>query len=212
MAIEIERKYLVRDTSVVTGLIGTRIIQGYLTCSSMVVRIRVAGGKAFLTLKSNGGGLTRTEFEYEVPLADAEELLSTFCLLGSVEKIRYSILVGDLTFDIDVFQQELLGLVVAEVELPSEDHPVPELSWLGSEVSRDPRYRNSALAASRLLPIRAFATLEKLLASDRRQAIGAASRRPKLITITCLRVQHINHLRSPRGPPCPGTFTTHRSL
>lgn len=153
MATEIERKFLVRDTSVLVGLTGIRIAQGYLANNGMVVRVRVAGDKGFLTLKGNTKGLSRAEFEYEVPLGDAEALLTGFASLGRVEKIRYYIPVGDLTFEVDVFEKELSGLVVAEVEVPSEEHHVPQLVWLGTEVSRDFRYRNSELAISRTIPV-----------------------------------------------------------
>ena len=152
MPTEIERKFLVRDVSVLVGLTGTRMSQGYLADNGMIVRVRVAGDKGFLTLKGKTTGLSRAEFEYPVPLADAEALLSGFATLGRIEKVRYYIPVGDLTFEVDVFEQELAGLVVAEVELPSEDHPVPELAWLGADVSLDARYRNSELAVSRTIP------------------------------------------------------------
>lgn len=152
MPIEIERKFLVRNTSVLAGLRGTKMAQGYLADNGMVVRVRVAGDKGFLTLKGKTQGLSRAEFEYEVPLEDAEALLSGFTSLGRVEKVRYYIPVGELTFEVDVFEKELAGLVVAEVELPSEEHPVPQLDWLGDDVSLDPRYRNSELAVSRAIP------------------------------------------------------------
>jgi adenylate cyclase len=106
-----------------------------------------------LTLKGKTKGLSRAEFEYEVPLEDAEALLAGFASLGRVEKVRYCIPVGDLVFEVDVFEKELSGLVVAEVELPTEEHPVPQLDWLGAEVSHDPRYRNSELAVSRSIPV-----------------------------------------------------------
>ena len=153
MATEIERKFLVRDTSVLAGLTGTKMAQGYLADNGMVVRVRVAGDKGFLTLKGKTKGLSRAEFEYEVPLEDAEALLAGFASLGRVEKVRYCIPVGDLVFEVDVFEKELSGLVVAEVELPTEEHPVPQLDWLGAEVSHDPRYRNSELAVSRSIPV-----------------------------------------------------------
>jgi adenylate cyclase len=152
MATEIERKFLVRNTSMLEGLTGTKMAQGYLADNGMVVRVRVAGDKGFLTLKGKTKGLSRAEFEYEVPLKDAVELLTDFASLGRVEKVRYYIAVGDLTFEVDVFEKELAGLVIAEVELPSEVHPVPKLDWLGTDVSRDPRYRNSELAVSRTVP------------------------------------------------------------
>ncbi|MBF5006211.1 CYTH domain-containing protein [Diaphorobacter caeni] len=153
MPTEIERKFLVRDRSIVTGLAGVRMAQGYLADNGMVVRVRVAGDKGFLTLKGKTVGLSRAEFEYGIPLADAQALLADFASLGRIEKVRYYLPVNGLTFEIDVFEQELSGLVIAEVELPSEDHPVPQLAWLGDDVSHDPRYRNSELAVSRRIPV-----------------------------------------------------------
>lgn len=158
MAVEIERKFLVSDTSVLAGLSGTKMAQGYLADNGMVVRVRVAGTQGFLTLKGKTKGLSRAEFEYEVPLADAQALLADFASLGRIEKLRYYVPLGDLTFEVDVFEQELAGLVVAEVELPSEAHPVPPLAWLGADVSLDPRYRNSELAVSRTIPTPAVLT------------------------------------------------------
>ncbi len=152
MPTEIERKYLVKNLSAIAGLTGTRMAQGYLADNGMTVRVRVAGEQGFLTLKGKTKGLSRAEFEYEIPLADAQALLADFAVLGRIEKVRYYVPVGDLTFEVDVFEQELAGLVVAEVELPSEDHPVPALDWLGVEVSHDARYRNSELAVSRATP------------------------------------------------------------
>ena len=153
MPTEIERKFLVRDRSIVSGLVGVKMAQGYLADNGMIVRVRVAGDKGFLTLKGKTIGLSRAEFEYEIPLADAQALLADFATLGRIEKMRYYLPVNELTFEIDVFEQELAGLVVAEVELPSEDHPVPPLDWLGEEVSHDPRYRNSELAVTRAVPV-----------------------------------------------------------
>ncbi|PNG50148.1 MULTISPECIES: CYTH domain-containing protein [unclassified Variovorax] len=152
MATEIERKFLVRDRSVLSGLAGTHIGQGYLADNGMTVRVRVAGDKGFLTLKSNTQGLSRAEFEYPIPLSDAEDLLNGHASLGRLTKVRYLIPVRDVTFEVDVFEGELDGLVVAEVELGSEEQDFPRPAWLGDEVSHDPRYRNSELAVSRRVP------------------------------------------------------------
>ena len=119
MPTEIERKFLVRDRSIVSGLVGVKMAQGYLADNGMIVRVRVAGDKGFLTLKGKTVGLSRAEFEYEIPLVDAQALLANFATLGRIEKMRYYLPVNELTFEIDVFEQELAGLVVAEVELPS---------------------------------------------------------------------------------------------
>ena len=119
MPTEIERKFLVNDLAILKGLTGTKMAQGYIADNGMTVRVRVAGEQGFLTLKGKTQGISRAEFEYEIPLADAEALLANFSTLGRVQKVRYYLAVGELTFEIDVFEQELAGLVVAEVELPS---------------------------------------------------------------------------------------------
>lgn len=152
MGVEIERKYLVKDPSVVDGLTGTRMAQGYVADNGMWVRVRIAGDNAFLTLKGKSVGLARAEFEYPIPLSDARALLDGHCSLGKLEKVRYLVTVEGFVFEVDVFEGSLAGLVMAEVELASEDTASPTPAWLGEEVSNDFRYSNSQLARSGSVP------------------------------------------------------------
>jgi len=152
MAVEIERKYLVADPSVVAGLSGVRMAQGYIADNGMWVRVRIAGSSGFLTLKGPSRGMSRAEFEYPIPLADAETLLAEHCAHGALDKVRYVLEVDGFDFEIDVFEGPLAGLVTAEVELASEDIQPPVPAWLGREVTSDLRYSNSQLARSRHVP------------------------------------------------------------
>lgn len=157
MPVEIERKYLVRDTSVVAGLTGVRMAQGYIADNGMWVRVRIAGSQAFLTLKGPTRGMSRAEFEYPIPLADAETLLADHCSHGALDKVRYIVPVQGFDFEVDVFEGPLAGLVTAEIELTAEDIVPPAPDWLGTEVTGDLRYANSQLAKSRTLPTPAIA-------------------------------------------------------
>ncbi len=146
MAAEIERKFLVEDDSWIDGTAGVRMIQGYLSHDpERTVRVRLAGGNAWLTIKGRSEGITRAEFEYAIPPADAREMLE-WCLPGVIYKTRHRVPYGGHVWEVDVFHAENAGLVVAEVEL--EDASIsPELPpWVGAEVSADPRYFNSCLA------------------------------------------------------------------
>ena len=145
MGTEIERKFLVRDVSAVRDATGVPYRQGYLsTVPERTVRIRVAGEHAFITIKGTNVGATRAEFEYDIPLVDAQVLLR-MCLPPLIEKTRYRIDHGGLTWEVDVFEGENDGLVVAEVELPAADTPVEIPAWIGDEVTGDPRYYNANL-------------------------------------------------------------------
>jgi CYTH domain-containing protein len=147
VGIEIERKFLLADRSIVEGLAGTRIAQGYLsTDADRVVRVRQAGDRAFLTIKGRGEGARRPEFEYEVPVDDADELLG-LCLRPIVRKVRYRVEHGGRRFEIDVFEAENEGLAIVELELPSEHETVDLPDWVGDEVTLDPRYANANLVA-----------------------------------------------------------------
>lgn len=152
MAIEIERKYLVADPSIVQGLDGVRMAQGYIADNGMWVRVRIAGRDGFLTLKGPARGMTRAEFEYPIPLADAEALLADHCAHGALDKVRYIVPVDGFDFEVDVFEGPLAGLVTAEIELASEDMQPPAPAWLGPEVTTDLRYSNSQLAKTRQVP------------------------------------------------------------
>lgn len=145
MAKEIERKFLVRDLSVVDGLTGRRMVQGYIGTAPATTRVRIAGDDAYLTVKGPLVGITCGEWEYPVPLGDAEEMLA---LPGvrTVEKTRYEIPVGERTFEVDVFHGRHAGLVLAEVELPDEHAAVVIPDWVGDEVSGRREYTNVYLA------------------------------------------------------------------
>lgn len=149
MHTEIERKFRVTGTAF-TGeaYLAQRIVQGYI-CSApgRTVRVRIRGEKGYLTIKgpSDEKGLSRYEFEQEIPLPDAEQLL-TLCEPGVIDKTRYLVRAGRHVFEVDVFRGENEGLVIAEVELGAEDEPFERPAWLGEEVSGDRRYYNSRLA------------------------------------------------------------------
>ena len=147
MAIEIERKFLVRDRSVLAASEGLAYRQGYLSRDpDRTVRVRVAGPGAYLTIKGLSDGPSRAEFEYEIPVADAEALLG-LCEPSIVEKTRHRIEHRGRTWEVDVFHGANEGLVMAEVELPSADAPVDIPDWIGDEVTADPRYVNANLAS-----------------------------------------------------------------
>jgi CYTH domain-containing protein len=150
MASEIERKFLVGDLSCIDGSEGVRIAQGYLSQDpERTVRVRLAGDKAWLTIKGRSEGISRAEFEYPIPLADAEAMLA-LSPLPVLAKTRFEINHDGHLWTDDEFHAPpaLRGLVLAEVELDSEavDPPLPD--WLGAEVTDDPRYSNAALAAA----------------------------------------------------------------
>ncbi len=147
MGIEIERKFLVsgegwRDAATAS----TRYSQGYLSRDpARTVRVRIAGDAAFLTIKGATQGATRAEFEYAVPLADAQQLLA-LCDGPVVEKIRHLCPHEGMTWEVDEFLGANAGLVVAEIELVSETQPFECPGWLGAEVTGDARYVNANLA------------------------------------------------------------------
>ncbi len=147
MGIEIERKYLVVDDSWrehARGAVSYR--QGYLTKGeSSSVRVRIGDDRAYLNIKSATLGVSRAEFEYDIPTADAEQILEQLCRRPLIVKTRYRLTHGSHEWEVDVFGGENEGLVVAEVELadPAEDFEAPP--WIGAEVSDDPRYYNACL-------------------------------------------------------------------
>jgi adenylate cyclase len=148
MAVEIERKFLVADKSVFATLVGTSMRQGYLSVDpERTVRVRVAGVRAFLTIKGSpsASGASRAEYEYAIPVPEAEELLDYLALRPLIEKTRYRVTVGRLVWEIDVFSGDNEGLVVAEVELPTEATALILPGWVGEEVTGDSRYYNAAL-------------------------------------------------------------------
>ena len=146
MALEIERKYLVDLKKLGTLENGTRIKQGYLsTNKDAVVRVRVKNDKAYLTIKGSNIGVTRLEFEYEIPLIEANEMLDKLCQKPVIDKTRYLIDFENHTWELDIFYGENEGLVVVEVELSSEDETIILPSWVKEEVTSDARYYNSNL-------------------------------------------------------------------
>ncbi len=146
MGKEIERKFLVKGAAWKALAAGTVYRQGYLsTVKERTVRVRTVGEKGFLTIKGVTTGVTRAEFEYEVPAADANAMLDGLCEKPLVEKTRYKIPLDGFTWEVDEFHGDNDGLVVAEVELKSADEKPPLPEWVGEDVSSDPRYFNSNL-------------------------------------------------------------------
>lgn len=147
MGKEIERKFLVTGDDWRKLAKGTRYRQGYLsTVKERTVRVRTVDADGFLTVKGITVGATRKEYEYPIPAADAAGLLE-LCEQPLVEKVRYKIPFGGLTWEVDEFEGVNQGLVVAECELTSEDQKFEKPSWIGEEVTSDPRYFNSNLIA-----------------------------------------------------------------
>ena len=148
MAKEIERKFLVAGEDWRVMAQGTRYRQGYLsTVKERTVRVRTIDDKGFLTVKGVSLGATRSEYEYEIPAADADEMLDDLCEKPIIEKNRYKIPIGDVTWEVDEFLGVNDGLIVAEVELLSEDQSFPKPDWIGDEVTGDPKYFNANLIA-----------------------------------------------------------------
>jgi len=146
MAQEIERKFLVKGDSWRALAKGTTYRQGYLnSVKERTVRIRTVGDKAFLTIKGLTVGATRTEYEYEIPMADCNAMLDALAERPLIEKKRYKVGFGGLTWEIDEFFGENAGLIVAEVELKSEDQAFKKPDWVDDEVTGDPRYFNANL-------------------------------------------------------------------
>ena len=148
MALEIERKFLVLDDSYKgQAYANCHIRQGYI-CSERgrTVRIRIRDEHAYITIKgpSLNGGLTRYEFEQEIPLDDAR-ILMTLCEPGGIDKTRWLVRSGNHTFEVDEFHGDNAGLVVAEVELSSDNESFVKPSFIGQEVTGDRRYYNSQL-------------------------------------------------------------------
>ncbi|MBK8791888.1 MAG: CYTH domain-containing protein [Holophaga sp.] len=146
MAKEIERKYLVKLETWKPQGEGIHFKQGYLNAQKeRVVRVRIEGAKAKLTIKGITTGVTRSEFEYAIPVEDAAILLDNLCEQPLIDKHRHRESHNGKTWEIDVFHGDNEGLVVAEIELASEDETIVLPEWVGEEVSSDPRYFNSNL-------------------------------------------------------------------
>jgi adenylate cyclase len=147
MGVEIERKFLIRNRDWFARIYSSaRIRQGYLVNErDLSVRVRTAGNEAWLTIKGQARGMSRPEFEYPIPRADAEQILANLCRKPLIEKTRYWLHHGDHTWEVDVFEGDNTGLVIAEVELGSADETVDLPPWAGEEVTDDPRYLNASL-------------------------------------------------------------------
>jgi adenylate cyclase len=146
MGVEIERKFLVRSEG--WRLLGQPLLmrQGYLSSHpERVVRVRIAGEQAFMTIKGKNVGASRGEWEYPIPLADAAELLERLCEQPLIEKYRRRIAHAGFVWEVDEFLGANAGLVVAEIELPAEDTAFDKPEWVGEEVTQDVRYLNSNL-------------------------------------------------------------------
>lgn len=151
MPVEIERKFLVKENP--PHISGVEIVQGYLSKDAeRTVRVRIEGGggvaeqaRAVLTIKGRGLGITRPEYEYDIPVTEARELLE-LCVGHLIEKTRYCYRIGEHVWEVDVFEGENLGLIVAEIELGDESEVFEKPGWIGVEVSLDARYANSNLS------------------------------------------------------------------
>ncbi len=144
MAVEIEKKYLViNDLWKKVNPRAHRCKQGYIMADpSCSIRVRLTDERAFLAIKKQKKGLARWEFEYEIPMSDAEEMLNNLCTSPLIEKARYLVPFAGHIWEIDVFAGQNKGLVVAEVELQQENEIIQIPAWLGPEVTNDPRYLN----------------------------------------------------------------------
>ncbi len=147
MSLEIERKFLV-DAEKISALNlsgGEKISQGYLSIEpARTVRVRVKKNRGFLTIKTANVGIVRSEFEYEIPLADAQELLK-ICAPNILSKVRHKIEHAGKIWEVDIFEGKHAGLILAEVEMDSPEEFIELPDWLGEEVSENPRYFNSKL-------------------------------------------------------------------
>lgn len=148
MAKEIERKFLVVGDAWRKLAEGIRYRQGYLnSMKERTVRIRTVGDKAFMTVKGPTVGVTRMEFEYHIPYDDCVTMLEHLAEQPVIDKVRYKIPMGEFVWEIDEFFGVNAGLIVAEIELTSEDQAFDKPEWIGEEVSGDPRYYNAMLVA-----------------------------------------------------------------
>ena len=149
MGMEIERKFLLCSDAWREGAHGTLYRQGYLsTEKERTVRVRRAGEQGFITIKGISTGASRAEFEYEIPAEEADAMLDTLCLRPLIEKTRYKVEYGSFIWEVDEFHGENEGLLLAEIELESEDQSFELPEWVGEEVTGDTKYFNSSLIAT----------------------------------------------------------------
>lgn len=147
MAVEIERKFLLASKAWRSAVSHSeRLAQGYLGGERASVRVRIGGDAAYLNIKARVRGAERLEFEYPIPIADAEQLLAELSLPGRIEKIRHRVVHAGAVWEVDEFLGDNAGLVVAEIELDHVDGVFERPDWLGREVTDDERYYNVALA------------------------------------------------------------------
>ena len=148
MALEIERKFLVKSDSWRSFAVSqSRIVQGYLSASGTTVRVRLKDDEAFLTIKGKAEGIIRSEYEYPISVEDAKEMLGNLLCDPPVEKIRYIIPAGNgLFWEVDEYEGANAPLFTAEIELPDENTPFAMPEWLGEDISCDRRYTNRALS------------------------------------------------------------------
>ncbi|VXD24027.1 Adenylate cyclase [Planktothrix serta PCC 8927] len=153
MGTEIERKFLVKGDEWRSLGVAEIYRQGYIAnYNGRTVRVRVVGNQGYLTIKGLTTGSSRAEFEYKIPVEDAQELLETLCDRPLIEKTRYKILMGDLIWEVDEFSGENQGLILAEVELETEDQNIDIPHWIAEEVTSDPRYYNVNLVKNPFKP------------------------------------------------------------
>jgi CYTH domain-containing protein len=146
LAIEIERKFLIKSDEWRNSDNGTNYKQGYIsTDNERTVRIRISETMAYLTIKGKSESAKRLEYEYEIPVEDAEEMLNKLCKKPIIEKVRYKINYRGLTWEVDEFFGDNKGLILAEVELNNEYQKVDIPDWVGKEVTGDPKYYNANL-------------------------------------------------------------------
>ena len=154
MAKEIEHKYLTVSNEYRLLATSSHIIcQGYLSLDKeSTVRVRTIDNRGFVTIKGKNIGALRQEFEYEIPVADAKEMLETLCLKPVIEKCRYIVMYEGEKWEVDEFKGALSGLVLAEIELPDVNHKYSIPKFIGKNVTGDPRYYNSVLSTATSLP------------------------------------------------------------
>ena len=146
MGIEIERKFLIDINKVDLSDNGCYIKQGYIqTTDKTVVRVRIKNQEAYLTIKGENQGLKRLEFEYQIPIEDAHQMIDELCSKNVIDKTRYELKVENHIWEIDIFHGQNDGLIVAEVELESENEDIFLPDWVVKEVTNDAKYYNSNL-------------------------------------------------------------------
>lgn len=152
MGTEIERKFLVKDITWKDGSQPEQCRQGYICLDiGTTVRVRVKAGKGYLTIKDKGDGISRREYEFEIPIVDAEEMLEHLCEKPLIEKDRYTVEYKGMIWEVDEFKGENNGLIIAEVELERKEQVFSLPGWIGKEVTGDPRFYNVGLVRNPFL-------------------------------------------------------------